>query len=208
MRLVGQLWSVFVKHFKNHIYLYFLCTLFTYIGIITGYMSTGSLSDIQRSELLNYINGFFQLFIDTDVSSSEVFTQSLINNFQIAFIIWILGATFICIPLILIVMGIRGFVFGFTLSFLVNNLQKNGIAFALLSLLPSNIFIIPGLIIMGVISINFSLYIFRNRSSGISNIFKDFIAYTLVMAAVFMIIVIGSLIEGYFSIYLIKVVIS
>lgn len=171
-------------------------------------MSTGSLSDIQRSELLNYINGFFQLFIDTDVSSSEVFTQSLINNFQIAFIIWILGATFICIPLILIVMGIRGFVFGFTLSFLVNNLQKNGIAFALLSLLPSNIFIIPGLIIMGVISINFSLYIFRNRSSGISNIFKDFIAYTLVMAAVFMIIVIGSLIEGYFSIYLIKVVIS
>ncbi|WP_162523445.1 stage II sporulation protein M [Calorimonas adulescens] len=206
--MVGQLWSVFVKHFKNHIYLYFLCTLFTYIGIITGYMSTGSLSDIQRSELLNYINGFFQLFIDTDVSSSEVFTQSLINNFQIAFIIWILGATFICIPLILIVMGIRGFVFGFTLSFLVNNLQKNGIAFALLSLLPSNIFIIPGLIIMGVISINFSLYIFRNRSSGISNIFKDFIAYTLVMAAVFMIIVIGSLIEGYFSIYLIKVVIS
>ncbi|MDI6602168.1 MAG: stage II sporulation protein M [Thermoanaerobacteraceae bacterium] len=206
--MLGRLLDMFARHFKNYIFLYFLCTLFLSVGIITGYISTGSLTDIQRMELLNYINGFFQLFSDSSVSNSDVFIQSLINNFQVCFIIWILGATFIGIPLILIMVALRGFIFGFTLSFLVNNLQRKGITFAILSLLPSNIFIIPGLVIISVTAINFSLYIFRNRSSGISNLVKDFIGYTLVIASVFLIILLGSLIEGYLSVYLIRIFIS
>jgi stage II sporulation protein M len=119
-----------------------------------------------------------------------------------------MGATFIGIPIILILISLRGFIFGFTLSFLVNRLQRKGIVFAMVSMLPSNIFILPALIIIGVVAINFALYVFRNRSNGISNLVKDFIGYTIVIASIFLLIILGSFIEAYFSVYLIKVFIS
>ncbi len=203
-----RFFNMFIKHIRSNFLLYFICTLFLCVGIMTGYMSTKSLTDVQNMELLNYLNGFFQLFSNTEVSNSGVFVQSLTNNFWVCFIIWIMGATFIGIPIILILITLRGFIFGFTLSFLVNNLQKKGITFAMLSLLPSNIFILPALIIIGVVAINFALYVFRNRSSGISNLFKDFTGYTLTIASIFLLIILGSFIEAYFSVYLIKVFMS
>jgi len=200
--------SLFIKHIRNNLLLYFLCTLLLCVGIITGYMSTRSLTDVQNMELLNYLNGFFQLFSNTEISNSSVLLQSLANNFRICFFIWIMGATFIGIPIILILISLRGFIFGFTLSFLVNRLQRKGIVFAMVSMLPSNIFILPALIIIGVVAINFALYVFRNRSNGISNLVKDFIGYTIVIASIFLLIILGSFIEAYFSVYLIKVFIS
>lgn len=206
--MLGRLFDLFMKHLRNNLFLYFTCALFLLVGIITGYMSTRSLTDVQRMELLNYMNGFFQLFSDTAISNSEVFIQSLINNFRVCLIIWILGATFIGIPIIMIMITVRGFIFGFTLSFLVNNIQGKGITFALLSLLPSNLFILPALIITGIVAIKFSLYIFKNRSNGISNLLKDFIGYTLVVASIFLLVVLGSIIEAYFSVYLIRIFIG
>ena len=56
------------------------------------------------------------------MQSAVIFKQSLINNSQFVILIWLLGITVIGVPLILLIVGIKGFIVGFSVSFLVEGM--------------------------------------------------------------------------------------
>lgn len=187
------------NHIKSNIGLYLIVFIFLSVGIAAGAFTVRALDDTQKQSLIKYMQGFFQILTSSSVDSVAVLKQSVKNNLQTIFIIWILGVTVIGIPLTLFIIGVRGFILGFTVGFLLNGLGMKGLFFTALAILPQNLIIIPCLAAVEVTSVSFSLMIIRNRMAKkwTNNYWKKFLSYTIIMLVLFIFSVCGSLIEAY-----------
>lgn len=190
------------KHIKYNYILYIVIIMSFMIGIASGAFTVNNLSEVQKDEISNYISKFYQIASSTSINSMQIFRQSILNNFETVFILWLLGATIVGIPFIFLVIGMRGFILGFSVGILINELKLKGIIFTFLAILPQNIFILLGILFIAVTSINFSLYILKNRKFSINELFSQFISYTFIVYAGFLAVIIGCLIESYVSPYI------
>lgn len=197
-------------HIKSNMGLYFFVLVFFSIGIAVGAFTVRALDDTQKQALIKYLQGFFQVLTSKNIDSPGVLIQSIKNNIQTIFIIWILGITIIGIPITILVIGIRGFIIGFSVGFLINSLGWKGVLFTLIAILPQNIIIVPCLIAISVQSINFSLMIIRNRMAKrwTNNYWKKLLSYTVNVVLLLMFSAIGSFVEAYIVPELIKYVSS
>lgn len=189
------------KHIQGNLIIYFLVCMFFVIGISAGAFTIKALGDTQKQELISYMKNFFQILGNKPIDEFSVLKQSLTNNLQTGALIWVLGITVIGIPLILLLIAIRGFIIGFTVGFLVDQLGLKGILFSLLSIFPQNLFIIPSILVIAVIGISFSTMIIRNKlnKSHYSNhsTFRQFMMYSTIIFSIFSIIILGCIIEAY-----------
>lgn len=202
--LLKKFRTIAVKHIQGNGVIYFFVCMFFIIGISSGAFIVKALADYQKQELISYMRSFFQILSNKPIDASSVLKQSLINNLQTAALIWILGITVIGMPLILLLVAIRGLIIGFTVGFLVEQLGMKGILFSLISIFPQNLLIIPSIIVIAVIGIGFSKMIVQNRlnksytSYNMNNsTFKQFILYSTINASIFFFIIVGSMIEAY-----------
>lgn len=191
-----------LKHLKNNINTYFFLFLSFIIGISAGAFTVNGLSAIQREELSYYFKGFLHLLDNQNVDSSELMKIALLENTKIVAVLWILGVTIIGIPFIYMIIGIRGFITGFSSGFIIEALGIKGVLFTLFALIPKEIVIIPCMIALGVNGINFSLNIIKKKS--IKHISKEslktsFVAYCMVTLLFSSFIFIGILIEAYIT---------
>lgn len=194
------------KHIKNNINSYFFLFLAFVVGVSLGAFTVNGLSSIQKNELVNYFQGFLQLFENQRVDSNEILRIGIIENIKIVAILWILGLTIIGVPFIYFLVGIRGFITGFTSGFIIDLLGFKGVTFMLLTVLPKEIIIIPCIIALGVNGINFSLNIIKGRSikkdNSMNHTTKEtlktsFFAYCFVTLFFSCFIIFGILIEAY-----------
>ncbi|HHY90303.1 MAG TPA: stage II sporulation protein M, partial [Clostridiales bacterium] len=145
------------KHIKGNIVIYFFVCLFFMIGISAGVFTVKALSDSQKQELISYMRSFFQVLQSNPVDEFSVFKQSLINNLQTGILIWLLGITIVGFPLILLLVAVRGLIIGFTVGFLIEQMNWRGILFSLCAVLPHNLLIIPSILVISVIGVSFSI---------------------------------------------------
>lgn len=187
------------NHVKSNMGLYLLILAFFAIGIAAGAFTVRTLDDTQKQALMKYLQGFFQILTSQSIDSAAVLKQSITNNLQTVFIIWILGITIIGIPITVLVMGIRGFIIGFTVGFLINSLSWKGLFFTLLVVVPQNLIIIPCLLAISVLSVSFSLMIIKNRLSKrwTNNYWQKLLSYTLNIIVLLIVSILGSLVEAY-----------
>ena len=181
--MVTTIRKLLLQHIHINMRLYFSLLLAFCIGISAGAFTVNGLNAIQRDELSYYFKGFIQLIDTQKLESSELLKISLFENLKTAFILWVLGVTIIGIPFIYVVVGIKGFITGFTSGFIIKITGMRGVLFTLFAVLPKEIIIVPCIIALGVYGINFSLSIIRNKS--IKHLSKDglrsnFFAYCLV----------------------------
>ncbi|MEG0641064.1 MAG: stage II sporulation protein M [Clostridium sp.] len=201
--LLGQRIS---RNIKENIGIYFIIILFFSIGLAIGGFTIKSIGSGEKQELLAYMNGFFKVFSGEEVSGLSVFIQSAKNNFLSILIIWALSLTVIGVPVALIVVGFRGFILGFSVGFFIESMGVPGLVFSLIGIIPQNIIYIPCIIIAVVISLSFSISIIRNkRTKGFNKQSEvNIISYSITMGIIFLITLIGSLIEGFVSPIIIK----
>jgi stage II sporulation protein M len=188
------------KQVKNNLVLYFLVLVFFAAGIAAGAFTVDALSSAQKEELINYFQSFFTVLDQEPVQSAAIFKQSLINNSQFVILIWLLGITVIGIPLILLIVGIKGFIVGFSVSFLVEGMGLKGLLFAVAAILPQNLFIVPGIIAAAVLGISFSISMLRRKKSKTKKSFTSELAmYSMSILLTLIILLLGSLVEGYIT---------
>ena len=190
------------KHIQGNVIIYFIAIMFFIIGVSSGAFTVKSLSDTHKQELISYMRGFFNILSNRSIDEFSVLKQSLSNNLQTSALIWLLGITVIGIPFILLLIAIRGFIIGFTVGFLAEQLGLKGALFSFLTILPQNIIIIPGILTIGVIGIGFSTMILKNRirrnyNSHQESTFKQFILYSTIVLFICFVISIGCLVEAY-----------
>lgn len=153
------------SHISKNQSSYFFLLLAFILGVSAGAFTVNGLSTTQRDELSNYFQGFLQLLGNQSMDSSELLSVTLLENLKLVAVMWVLGVTIIGIPFIFILMGIKGFITGFSSGFIINAIGMKGVLFTMFVLLPKEVIIVPCLIALGVNGINFSLRIIKNRSS-------------------------------------------
>ncbi len=201
--------KIFNNHFRKYLLLYFLVIVCLMIGISTGAITIRVVDDTTRTQIINYLNSFFSIINkDIDLKTFNLFKYSIINNIQTIIAIWLLGITVIGIPVVLIIIALRGFIIGFTVAFFIKEFKVKGITLSLLCLLPQNIFLVSGFIIISVISILFSISILKNKINVIKrpSFLNRFINYTITIFIVSIIIIIGCLVESFTTPILFKII--
>ncbi len=189
------------RHIQDNLVIYFVVIMFLLIGISAGAFTVKALSDLQKQELIGYLRSFFQFISENTYDSFSILKQSLLNNIQTGVLIWLLGITIVGIPFILLLIALRGFIIGFTVGFLVEQMGVRGLFFALFSILPQNLLIIPCLVSIAVIGISFSLMLIKNKlaKSYKTDVMRQFVIYSTIIATTFSMILLGSMVEAYIT---------
>ncbi|MGG3913547.1 stage II sporulation protein M [Bacillus sp. es.034] len=203
-----------VQHVQAHSSIYlFIITLFL-MGIIFGAIVVNSLSFAQKEDLYFYLSKFFSEMEDGSMTSAEeLFRQSFLHNVKYLGLMWLLGISIIGLPLIFVLLFMKGVVVGFSVGFLVNQMGWSGFLLSFVSVLPQNIIIIPAFIFIGAISANFSLTlirkIFMRQTSSMQFQMIPFLSrYVIFMVVAIGIVTVAASIEAYLSPALMEAVIG
>ncbi|MGC6584477.1 stage II sporulation protein M [Paenibacillus sp. Dod16] len=154
----------FRQAFKDQTMLYVFVGVLFLVGVLFGALMVNALSLEQQQEMARYLNHFFVNVQDggETMSQSSYWSIAALHLKWIG-LIWILGLSVIGLPGILILDFLKGVLIGFTVGYLVGQYSWKGLLFALVSIAPQNLFIIPVLMMCSVAAITFSLYIIRDR---------------------------------------------
>ncbi|RFU65609.1 stage II sporulation protein M [Peribacillus glennii] len=199
------------NHIAEHSSLYVFITVLFLMGVIFGAVLVNSLSFTQKEDLFYYLSQFFGQVSQGKIASDHVmFTTSLAHNVKYIGFIWILGISIIGLPVILILLFLKGMVVGFTVGFLVNQMGWNGFLLAFVSILPQNIFIVPIFIVIAALSLSLSMKMIRRvllkqDREPLKPIISRYIL-TLAVSVVFL--TAAGAIEAYLSPALMKSVVS
>lgn len=150
--------NVVANHFREHSSIYLFVVVLFLMGVIFGAIIVNSLSFTQKEDLFYYLSQFFGQVSDGNVAAaSDLFKQSIFHNTKFIGLMWILGISIIGLPVILILLFMKGMVVGFTVGFLVNQMGWDGFLLSFVTVLPQNLIIIPVFIVASTISVSFSL---------------------------------------------------
>lgn len=201
---VGQ---TFEAYLREHQSLYLFTTVLFAMGVIFGAVIVNSLELEQKQELIGFLHYFFDHMERGGIAEPSLhFWQSFAYYLKTVGIMWMLGLSIIGLPLILLLLFLKGLVVGFTVGFLVDQLQWQGVTFSLLGVLPQNMLVIPALLIVGVGGISFSLRLIRTRLlSRRDVILPHFLGYTTLVFAMAGVLTVAALFETYVSPVLMRV---
>lgn len=170
-------------HFKENLSIYVFTSVLFLIGIIFGAIIVNSLNYTQKQDLFVYLSKFFGQVSDGQLASASVmFKQSFFHYVKYFGLIWILGLSVIGLPIILILIFLKGIVVGFTVGFLVNQMGWYGFMLSFVSVMPQNLVLIPAFIVVGTTAIAFSIKMIRHQfvKKAYQPIAPMFLKYTLV----------------------------
>jgi stage II sporulation protein M len=151
-------------YMKEHMPLYVYVSVLFITGVIFGAVIVQALTLEQKQELSQHLGNFFQT-VDQGivVDKQHTFLQSFLSNLKWLALICLLGLSVIGLPFILFMDFLKGVLVGFTVGFMVGEYAWKGMLFALVSVVPQNLLLIPTLIICSVSSIAFGLQLLKNR---------------------------------------------
>lgn len=204
---VGQTIQTYAREHQS-LY-WFTIVLFT-MGIIFGAVLVNSLPLSQKQELYGFLQYFFNSLSQQGIpETSTHFQQSFGYYAKTVAIMWVLGLSIIGLPMILLMLFLKGVVVGFTVGFLVNQLQWQGVTFAMMGILPQNLLVVPALFIIGVSGISFSLRLIKTRLvSKRDDIMPHFIGYTMLVMCMLGVLTMAALFETFVSPRLMQVVLN
>ncbi|MBB3867324.1 stage II sporulation protein M [Geobacillus sp. NFOSA3] len=203
--------SMIAVHMREHAPMYLFVIVLFLMGVIFGAIVVNSLNFSQKQDLYYYLTQFFgQVSKGNIASAHDMFQQSYFHNLKYVALMWVLGISIIGLPIILILLFLKGIVVGFTVGFLVNQMGWQGFLLSFVSVMPQNLIIIPAFVIMGVISVSFSLQMVRNQfmKRGHEPIFPMIMRYTMAMMLISVSLLVSSSLEAYVSPLFMKQVIE
>jgi stage II sporulation protein M len=201
------------QHLKEHSSIYLFVFVLFLMGVIFGAIIVNSMNISQKEDLYYYLNRFFGQVAEGKVASSaDMFQQSFFHNLKYLGLMWILGISIIGLPVILVMLFIKGMVVGFTVGFLVNQLGLKGFLLSFVTVLPQNVLLIPAFIIMCSVAISFTLKIvkqlFVKKTSNLEAPFSLFMRYVTVFLFIGVLAIAASGFEAYASPFLMKNVVE
>ncbi|MGC5324463.1 stage II sporulation protein M [Brevibacillus sp. SYSU BS000544] len=196
---IGQTIRNFMKENQS---LYVFTVVLITMGVIFGAVIVNSLSLEQKQELFGFLQYFFRNIDQNGIADpNQQFQQAMGYYVKTVGIMWIFGLSIIGVPMILLLLFLKGIVIGFTVGFLVNQFQWDGVLFALAGVLPQNMLVIPAFVIIGVAGIAFSLRLIKTRliSNNRGPILPYFFSYSMLVLVMFGILTLAALFESYIS---------
>lgn len=203
--LIGE---VIITHICNNITEYVVMIIILLIGVILGTMYINKTDLNQRQEISSYVNNFINdIQNGSTIDSNKLLKTSIYNNLLITILLWISGLTVIGMPIVYLIISIKGFCLGYTVSAIIATLGPvQGLKLILSTMLLQNIIIIPSLIVLAVSGIKLYKAIMKDKRR--ENIKIEILRYTIIAVIVSIINIIGALIETYVSTNIFKIMFS
>ncbi|WP_156289289.1 stage II sporulation protein M [Oceanobacillus salinisoli] len=192
--------TLMINHVKEHATIYLFMIILFLTGIIFGAIIVNSMNFVQKQDLFFYLERFFKQIVDGQtIDHTLILRESFFYHAKYLFLLFLLGLSVIGLPIVWVLLYVKGLVVGFSVGFLVNQLGFKGLLLAALSIAPQNVVIIPIYIIAGTLSMIFSLTLlnklFSRRPSG--PIFQPFGRYMLTFSLLLGASLVASSIEAY-----------
>lgn len=171
-----------------------------FIGLLFGSLYITILNNDNKKEILDSVSNYITSYKTITFSSKlEIFRSSLINNFIYFIIMWSLGLSIIGIPVILIMIFFKSFVFGFSIGGLFACYKTKGLLLILVYIIPNLILLILNLL-LGIYSINLSIKLLTNALTKKTLNFGSFMGkYFFLLMIIILIIILSSLVEAFIS---------
>ncbi|EGL17208.1 MULTISPECIES: stage II sporulation protein M [Paenibacillus] len=189
------------QYFKEQFTLFLFVSVLFVVGVVFGAVMVNALSLEQKQELGRYLSSFYRTIEDgAQVDGKQSMLAAFSLHMKWILLIWTLGLSVIGLPLILVLDFLKGVLIGFSVGFMVGQLSWKGIAFALVSIAPPNLIVVPAILICSVVSISFSLFIIKNRLVRRSGtIYHPFMRYSGVTLAMGVCMLGAALLEAFVS---------
>lgn len=192
---------------NKKINIFVVCMLF--LGIVAGAIFVSVIGINDKNLVLDKIKIFIDNVNNSRFNSLLLFKNSFLIDLIYLCIIFAFGMSMIGIIFNIILLFIRGFVFGFTIASFILTYSYRGIILSFLYVVFGQIFSILAIIVITIYSIIFSYgllkLLFKNNPSRIRYNIKN---YFLIFIIVIIVIIIASLLEAFIFPALIKLLIK
>jgi stage II sporulation protein M len=190
--------------FKNKRLYLFLLLIFI-IGVIFGSIFITILDDSDKASVLSQIGDFFSKIKSNKFDFAEVFKSSVTSNLLYIALVFILGISIIGIPIVIIMLFLKGFMIGFSIASIIAK-------YKIIGLLGAITYIFPHIIISAIVIFVISYYALKISFSILKSViekktinFSEIInRYSVIMLIGVIAMVISSLIETFISPYIMK----
>lgn len=201
MRRAGLVNKTIYKHLEEHQSIYIFSGILLTMGVIFGAIVVNSLNFTQKNDLYAYLSLFFgQVQRGEFAGARDMFVHSFVHYLKYVGLMWLLGLSIIGLPIVFILLFIKGLVVGFTVGFLVNQMGFNGFILSFVSILPQNIILIPIFIVIATAAISFSLRLWRQVTRRVHQpIMQYFVRYGIVLIFAILLIATVSFYEAFIS---------
>ncbi|HBL36307.1 MAG TPA: stage II sporulation protein M [Firmicutes bacterium] len=199
---LGQWRKVIALYIEERLFLFILVGLLFTMGIVFGTLSAQNLEQEQKNELSQYIQFFFQGMKQetTPVTDTGLARTAIFNHLKTIFFFVILGISVIGVPLILFLLFAKGYILGFTIGFILQQLMGKGFLFTVTSVFPHYVLIIPALMIAGVANIDLAGSLLKSRfGKALRPVSADLLQGLGLNGLAVLILIVSGLIEGFVS---------
>lgn len=185
------------EHIRQYWVIYLTLTGVYLAGIVFGAIGVSALSGTESTQLGQFLDKL--LMSQPKDLDSGFLLQLAREQFIIMAGIWLLGLTVIGTPLIYLIVFTRGFVLGFTISFIVGVKGFWGLGLIFISVLLPAIAGIPLLLLGAGLATIFSFLLIQGKTAG-ESLRREFLYYSLATILVSLGSVAVGVSQGYFSI--------
>lgn len=190
-----------MEHIRQYWIIYLTLTAVYLAGIVFGSIGVTALSGKESSELSQFMD---KLLVNQPQSlDSDFLLQLAREQFIIMAGIWVLGLTVIGTPLIYLIIFTRGFILGFTISFIIGVKGFWGLGLILISILLPAMAGIPLLLLGAGLATIFSFLLIKGKSRG-ESLRREFFYYSLATVLISLGSVAVGVSQGYFSLLGVK----
>ncbi|MEW6397591.1 MAG: stage II sporulation protein M [Bacillota bacterium] len=193
--------------FAGHLRLTVVVVLLFVLGLGLGAWAVRALDAAQRAELTTYLEELGRILGDNAQGRGgpQILRASVDQNLRTLAIMWLGGLVVIGVPLVLLLVVVRGFAIGFTVGFLASEAGWRGVLFSLGAVLPHNLLAVPALWAAAVASLSFAGKVWTARRRRWAGAFLgDVVAYVGVGITVVCVLGLASLVEAYLTPALIR----
>jgi stage II sporulation protein M len=143
--------------------LVFVVVLFI-VGVVFGSLVYNALTLEQQQHLTGEVDHYAEVFrAGLFPDASATLRERAIFHAKWIMLIWLLGVTVVGLPFVLALDFLKGVLIGFSVGGLIHAYGWNGLLFALATIAPPNLIIIPALVLASVSAARFSLHIVKHR---------------------------------------------
>src|SRR5699024_7580232 len=141
------------NYVREHAAVYLFMLILFITGIIFGAIIGNSMNVTQKLDLIFYLEQFFgKISGEHPIHTLDILKSSSMYHIKYLLLLFILGLSVIGLPVLWILLFLKGIVVGFSVGFIVNQLGMKGLLIAALSIAPQNLVIIPIYIVSGSIA--------------------------------------------------------
>ena len=194
-------------HINKNLFVFLLVIVI--VGVAAGSIFSIIIDSSDKNLVSNFLNDFFNNVYSKKLNFNNSFINALIFTVLFGFLIWILGLSVIGFFVILVMLFLKAFILGFSVSSIIINFKLKGVLYSLIYIFPHQVINVLVFMILSGYALIISFKIIRcftlKKTLDFRNILNRYVR-VLIISIIFLILT--SLYEAYVMPKLLNILLS